>query len=127
MSDQNSSSSPEDAWKEVGKQFKTLGESLARAFETTWKKEENRNRMKQIEVELENVIAQVGDVVKQAADSDEAQAAKETIHEVITNTSAVGEQVIDSAKPHLINALDTVNLEIKKLIDQMQTKDKSDQ
>ena len=35
-----------EAWSEVGKQFQSLGESLAKAFRTAWEDEENRQHQR---------------------------------------------------------------------------------
>ena len=34
-----------EAWREVGRQFQALGESLATAFRTAWESEENREHV----------------------------------------------------------------------------------
>ena len=38
-----------DAWTEVGQQFRSLGESLASAFNATWHSEETRQNLKEMQ------------------------------------------------------------------------------
>ena len=37
-----------EAWQEVGKQFQTMGESLATAFRTAWNDEQNRKKVQEM-------------------------------------------------------------------------------
>ena len=56
-----------EAWSEVGRQFQSLGESLAEAFRTAWEDEGNRQQLRDLQTGLEKMANDVA----QAASSDE--------------------------------------------------------
>jgi hypothetical protein len=57
---------PHDAWRQVGKQFQALGESLAAAFRAAWEDEENRQHVREMQAGLEKMVNEVGQAIKAA-------------------------------------------------------------
>lgn len=113
--------SQSDAWKEVGKQFETLGESLADAFRTAWDDEENRQKAREMRAGLESMINDVSAAIKDTADSPEGQHFRQEAQKTAESFRSAGEQTVQEVRPHLISALRQVNLEIQKMIQRMET------
>jgi len=106
-----------DAWREVGEQFESLGQSLATAFRTMWEREENRQHVDQIKAGLENMANEVAEAVKQAADSAEGEEVKQHMRKAADSAQQAGKQAFDEARPHLLSALQQVTGELQKVID----------
>ena len=102
-----------EAWKEVGRQFKALGESLAAAVHAAWGKEEVRHQAREMRDGLEDLVHEVGQAIKQTADSPEMkQATREAVE--------AGEHAMREARPHMVQALRRVNAELQTLIARME-------
>jgi hypothetical protein len=110
----------EETWREVGDQFKALGESLATAFRTAWDKEETREHVRGMKEGLEAMVDQVGRAIEEASASVEGQKMREELGRAAESARAAGEKTLQDARPHLISALDTVNAELQKLIRRME-------
>jgi len=116
----NDEKTTEETWREVGDQFKALGESLATAFRTAWDKEETREHMRGMKEGLEAMVDQVGRAIEEASASVEGQKVREELERAAESARAAGEKTLQDARPHLIAALDTVNAELQKLIRRME-------
>jgi hypothetical protein len=110
----------EETWREVGEQFKALGESLATAFRTAWEKEETREHVRGMKEGLEAMVDQVSRAIEEASASVEGQKMREELERAAESARAAGEKTFQDARPHLISALDTVNAELQKLIRRME-------
>ena len=110
----------EETWREVGDQFKALGESLATAFRTAWEKEETREHVRGMKEGLEAMVDQVGRAIEEASASVEGQTVRGELERAAESARAAGEKTLQDARPHLISALDTVNAELQKLIRRME-------
>lgn len=122
MSDQNTippndDDQTPDSWQEVGHQFQILGESLAATLRVALEKEENRQRMKDMQQGLESMIDKVGEVIQEAAASPEGQKVKEETKKAASAFQESAEQTAQEVRPHLISALKQVNIELGKLAD----------
>lgn len=111
-----------EAWREVGQQFESLGQSLANAFRAMWAREENRQQVEQIKSNLEQMANEVSQAVKQAAGTVEGQDVKAHARKAAESAQKAGQVAIDEARPHLVKALRQVNTELQKLIDQWEAK-----
>lgn len=118
MSDENPT--PEQTWREVGNQFRALGESLAQAFRTTWQSEENRQYLQELRGGLEGLADSVGRVVQEASRSPEAQRAEDELRKAAQSAQVAGRQAWQDAEPHLLSALQQANAELQKIIDRME-------
>jgi DNA anti-recombination protein RmuC len=111
---------PSDVWQEVGRQFQILGETLAAAFRTSWNDEENRKRMQQMQGSLENVVHEIDLGLQNAAQSPEAQRAREEAKRAAETLRQAGEQTVQDVRPQLLTALRQVNGELQKLVNRME-------
>ncbi len=106
----------DEVWREVGKQFQALGESLATAFRTAWENEENREHLQDMKTGLEAMVDEVGQAVQDASKSPEAQKVREEVEKAAKSARAAGEQALREAQPHLLSALRKVNTELQEFV-----------
>jgi hypothetical protein len=111
-----------EAWREVGRQFEALSESLTAAFKTAWQSEENRQQLQEVRTSLEAMAERVGQTVKEVATSPDAQKAREEVKKVAQSAQTAGEQTLHEVQPHLLAALRQVKTEIDKMIDHLEQK-----
>jgi len=114
------SRSSSESWDEVGKQFQTLGESLAGAFRTAWQDEGNRKKVEEMKTGLQSLVSEVGKAIDESASSvngqkliHEAERAADSLHKASVDT-------IHEVQPQLLSALRQVNLELQKLIERLE-------
>jgi len=112
----------DEAWREVGRQFQTLGESLAEAFRTAWGSEENRRHVQNMQEGLEAMIEQVGQAIKEANTLSEAQKIRSEAEKATESLCTAGEQTWQEVRPHLLSALEQINAELQKMISRLQEK-----
>jgi hypothetical protein len=105
-----------EAWNEVGRQFQTLGESLAEAFRTTWESEETRQHVQNMQAGLEQVADQVDRTIKETSASEEMQKLRGEAEKAAESFRAAGERTWRDTRPHLLSALSQLNAELQKMI-----------
>jgi uncharacterized protein YukE len=127
MSEQNTprpegtQSHSSEAWQEVGKQFQTLGESLATAFRTAWADEQNRKRMLDMRQGVEQMLHEVGKALDETAKSPHVQQAKVDAKKAEESMRGAGGQTYQEVRPQLESALRLLNDELQKLIGRLET------
>ncbi len=112
----------EESWQEVGRQFETLGSTLAQAFRTTWNNVETSTEAQQVKQGLESMLRQVGQAVEDAAKTPDAQKVKEETKKAVESLRVAGEQTVEEARPQILNALRKMNEELQKFIERMDSK-----
>jgi hypothetical protein len=133
MSDENETPKAEgpqpagEAWKEVGYQFRELGESLAAIFQTAWQDEAVRRQAQEMKTGLEALVKDVGQAIKETAASPEMQQAKSEATRAAESVRAAGEQTVQEVRPHLVEALRQVNQELQRLIGRMERSSPDDE
>jgi hypothetical protein len=105
-----------EAWREVGRQFKTLGESLAAALRVAWQDEDNRRHMRAVQDGLETMANEINQAVKQAASTQEAQQVREHAQQAAESARVAGEKAFQEGRPRLLAALRQVDAELCKMI-----------
>jgi len=113
----------EEAWREVGRQFQTLGESLANAFRSAWESEENRQHLQDMQAGLEAMVEEVDRAIKEASASPEAQKVRGEAEKAAESVRVAGEQAWQEAQPHLLSALNRINAELQKIVGRLQHKE----
>jgi adenylate cyclase len=109
-----------DAWREVGQQFQTLGESLAAAFRATWEDEETRQHLQGMQDGLEAMVKDIGQAIKEATASPEAQKVRGEFEKAAESIQSAGQQTLQEAQPRLLSALHQVNEELRKMISRLE-------
>jgi vacuolar-type H+-ATPase subunit I/STV1 len=120
VSENTEKQTTDEAWREVGRQFQALGESLAEAFRTAWESEENRQHVQNMRDGLEAMIDQVGQAIKEASASSEAQKMRGEAEKAAESLRGAGEQTWQEARPHLLSALNQINAELQKMIGRLE-------
>jgi hypothetical protein len=108
------------AWSKVGKQFQTLGESLAEAFRTAWEDEGSRQHLQEMQAGLEKMMSEIGQAIKETSESPEGQRAREEAKKATESARVAGAQAWRDARPHVLSALRSVDAELQKIISQME-------
>jgi uncharacterized protein with von Willebrand factor type A (vWA) domain len=116
MTEKNEKRTTDEAWREVGRQFQSLGESLAEAFRTAWESEETRGHVQSMEDGLEAMIEHIGRALKQARTSTEAQKVRGEAEKAAESLRAAGAHTWQEARPHLLAALTQINAELQRMI-----------
>ena len=111
---------PADPWKDVGKQFEALGQSLATVFRAAVESEESRQRVKTMQTGLESLVNQVGQAIQEAAASPEAQKARTEAEKAAESLRTAGQLTWQESRPHLVSALRQVNAELQQMIGQLE-------
>jgi hypothetical protein len=115
--------SVKDAWREVGQQFQTLGESLSNAFRTMWEDEENRQHAQDLQAGLEKMVDDVGKAIKETSESPEGQRVRAEAQNAAQSAKAAGKKALQDARPHILSALRALDGELKKMIDKLETEE----
>jgi len=108
-----------EAWREVGAQFQKLGESLGAAFRAAWTDAEARRHAQQARTGLEAMANEIGKVVSEMAESPQV---KEAAQSAAKTLRSAGEETVQVVRPHLVEALRQLNLELQKLVENMESK-----
>lgn len=109
----------EESWQEVGRQFESLGNSLAQAFKVAWSNVESSTEAQQVKSGLESMLRDVGKAVEDSAATPEAQKVKSEAKRAAESLRIAGEMTVEEARPQIVSALRKANEELQKLIDKM--------
>ena len=115
-----SESTTSDAWRDVGKQFESLGNSLANAFRTMWEDENTRRHMREMQNGLETMVSQVDKAIKEAASSPEGQKARTEAERAAQSLRAASEKTWHETKPQVVSALRQLSAELQKTITKLE-------
>jgi hypothetical protein len=113
----------DDAWANVGEQFKKLGESLAAAVSATWESEETQRYFEQVKVEVSAAAQQISTAVKEAADSEEGQRVQTEFEKAADSVRSKGGEIYDEIRPELVTAFRNIRAEVDKIIHQMEQRE----
>ncbi|MGQ9501502.1 MAG: hypothetical protein ACUVSF_11410 [Anaerolineae bacterium] len=116
-----------EAWSEVGKQFKELGQNIAAAFRIAWENEENRQYIKAVREGLESMIMEINDLLKHTAGIPETLRVREQAQKAAESARLAGQIAFEEARPYLLVALRQLDTELQKLIAQMEKEQLSKQ
>lgn len=111
---------PGDVWRDAGKQFETLGQSLAAAFRATWESEESRQHMRAMQSGLEAMVKEVSQAIQEASASPHGEKARAEAHKAAKSLRAAGQQTWEEARPHLAGALRQLSTELQRMITQLE-------
>ena len=113
-------SAASDAWNEVGQQFKSLGESLASAFNATWHSEETREHLKGMQAGLEAMVDRISQITKEVSESGEAKKVQAEVEKAAQSAKVAGEETIEEIRPHLLSAFRKIRAELDQMISRME-------
>lgn len=106
-----------ESWREMGRQFQQLGESLSAAFRAAWNDEEVRRHAQGAQDGLEALAQEVGKVVTEMAQSPRLRQAADS---AVKSARTAGEDTVQEIRPHVVDALRQLNQELQKFIDKIE-------
>jgi hypothetical protein len=109
-----------DAWREVGQQFRALGESLAAAVRAAFEREETQQHLQELQNGLKAMVNEVDQAVREVSASPEGQRVRAEVERAAQTARSTGEQIMREAQPHLVSALRQVSEEIQKMINHLE-------
>ena len=109
-----------DAWNEVGKQFQTLGESLASAFNATVQDEKVQQELKNMQSELNTAGEQISQKAKAASDSVKSIDVEEETKKLGEEAQTAGQDLVKDVQPHLLSALKKMQTSIDQAINDLE-------
>ncbi len=110
----------EEAWREVGRQFETLGESLSRAFRAAWESEETQQHVRSMQDGLEKMVDKVERAVKEASASKQGERLRTEAEKTAKTLRAAGEQTWQEARPQLLSVLTKANADLQRFIESLE-------
>ncbi len=113
----------DEAWREVGKQFQTLGESLAAAFRSTAQDAQTRQYLQNMKGGLEAMVKEVNQMISEANVSAKTQGVRQEAEKAAQSARLAADQAMQDARPHLLSALRQVNAELQSLIGRLEPKE----
>lgn len=108
-----------DAWREVGQQFRTLGDSLATAVRNSLDNEETRRHLHEMRDGLQAMADEIDRVIREAGESPQGQQVRQEVERAAESLRTAGEQAWDEARPHLLSGLQQLNTELDRLVQRM--------
>ena len=112
----------EEAWREVGKQFQELGQSLASAFRATVDSDEGRRHLQNMQAGVQAMADEVSQAIREASVSPRATEVRVKAEKAATTARFATEDAFQEARPQILAALRQVNTELQKLIARMDEK-----
>jgi hypothetical protein len=109
-----------DAWRQVGKQFEALGNSLADAFRTAWHDENTRRHMREMQTGLETMVKEVDKAIKETVASSDGQKVRAEAERAAQSLQAAGAKTWQETKPQLVSALRQLSAELQKTISRLE-------
>lgn len=106
-----------DTWREVGENFKSLGESLAAAFKDTLGNEEVKQKLR---ASMDSLAAGINDAVKEAADSEHAQQVRGEVEKAAKSAHEASKQTYQDIRPHIVSSLRQLSVELHRMIDRLE-------
>jgi len=111
---------PGDAWRDVGKQFEALGQSLATAFRAVRESEETRKHTQAMQSGLETMVKEVSQAIQETAASPDGQKARAEARKAAESLRAAGAHTWQEARPHLASTLRQLSADLQKMIVQLE-------
>ena len=118
--EKDSQSTADQTWAEVGRQFRSLGDSLAAAFKSSWESEETRQHLEKMQAEIEAMATEVARSTRQAVESEEGHKIKVEVENAAESVRAAGQQTAEELQPHLLNAFRQIRSELDQIINRME-------
>ena len=107
----------EDAWRDVGKQFEALGESIAAAFRAAWEDETNRRYLEQAQSGLETAADEMARAVKSAAAMVDKEKMQADATKAAQSVRKASKQTLDEMQPYVALALRQTRDALQRAID----------
>ena len=115
----------ENPWEAIAADFQTLGQNIAGAIKKTWNEDDAKRDMRNLRSSLQNAANQVANAVEEAMQSPTAANAKEEVKKAAGDVKDFGEKAYTDSKPHLLNALKSLEAGLQSLISNIEERQKT--
>jgi hypothetical protein len=113
-------SSAQEAWRQVGNQIKSLGESLTAALRFALNEESYQQHKQAIQQGFDQLVKEVSDTIQVNLQSNEAQQAKQEAEKFFQGIRNASELTINEIRPQLTAALRRLNSELDAIIEKLE-------
>lgn len=117
------STSSDVNWQDVGKQFETLGQSLAQAMRTAWENEATQRQVQEMRTGLQSMVRDVEKAIQDSANTPQGQQIRSEASRAAESLKTATHQTVQEVRPHLVDALQQLNNELQRLIQRMENKE----
>jgi hypothetical protein len=112
-----------EAWNEVGKQFQTLGKSLAAAINATAQDEQVQQELNKMQAALDTTAAQIKQKAKEVSDSLESRKVEEETRKLEEQAQAAGQELVKEVQPQLVDVLKKMRAGLDQTINDLEQLD----
>jgi hypothetical protein len=107
-------------WEEVGARFAAFGASLGEASNATINAAKTQEILEQIQQGLNTAADEIDDAIRTAKADPKMQQFTEEASQTLNHLGEVGEETVQKAKPHVLNALRSFADTIRGLVDDLE-------
>ena len=111
-----------DAWSDVMAQFEALGAAVGRWAKAAVNDPDNKRRVDELKVGLENVASSIGDAADKAADTEVGQSFKEAAGKTGEAFKVAGHKFGTDVAPHIAGAFKTASEKLREAAGRMEQK-----
>jgi len=111
---------PADAWADVGRQFRELGEAMVEAFTSSWQNEETQQHAQNIQTGLEGLARQFSESVESFAESLETGKMQAEMEQAARTAQEKGQEAVEQTRPQVVAAFRSMRDELDRIIKQME-------
>ena len=108
----------ETSWEDVGREFQVLGKTLGDAVRAAWQRQDNPERLRELQQSLEGIVAELNRAVDQGITTPEAQQARSQLTRLTESIREAAERTSDELRPELVALLRQANAELRRLTGQ---------
>ena len=112
-----------DAWNEVGKQFQTLGKSLAAALNATIQDEKVQQDLSQMQAALDATAVQIKQKAQEVSDAAKSKEVEEETKKLGEQAQTAGQDLVKGVQPQLVGALKKMQVGLDKTINDLEQLD----
>jgi hypothetical protein len=116
---QSSQETNDNPWENVVRDFQSLGRNIASAVQSTIEEERTKERLKDLQTNIETMSNQVTKAIDEAAKSPKVSSLKSEAQKAVDEARVFGTKAYGEAKPHLNTAMESQNQGIQKIIERL--------
>ena len=109
---------PETSWEDVAREFQLLGSTLGGAVRAAWQRQDNPERVRELQESLESIVAEVNRAVNEGIATPEAQQARAQLTRLTESIRVATERTTEELRPELVALLRQANAELRRLTGQ---------
>jgi len=112
-----------EAWNEVGRQFKSLTESLVSAFNASVQDEKVQQQLNSMQAELDTAAARINQTAKEASESATSINVEAETKKMGKEAHTAGQDLVKDVQPYLLSVLRKMQSGVDRIINDIEQKD----